>query len=99
MNLYTGVTGIKLKNILDYYNNVNFDEIQVRCKWKDIDGTDNDDLIGFCQYQNGELIPLDGDNYSLDDLYVEWRILTFGKKNSKVGLIVWEDGYLPDELF
>lgn len=98
MYLKTGENGIKLKSILDYYNNQDFDEIELRCKWKDLDGTDYDKLIGFCQYKNGELISLDGDDYSLNDLYVEWRIVTFGKKNSKVGLIVWEDGYLTDEL-
>lgn len=90
MYLYTGENGITLKSILDYYNNVDFDEIEVRCKWKDFDGIDNDELIGFCQYKNNELIPLDGDCYSLDDLYVKWH-----KEDNN--LIVWEEGYLSEE--
>lgn len=37
-------------------------------------GRDIDILHGFCKYINGELISLDGDYYSLNDVIVKYEI-------------------------
>lgn len=85
--LWTGGVGRTLKDILDELENRDFENIMVRCLWKYSDGEENDDLIGYCSYINGRLIPQDGDSYSLDDLYVKYEI------NNDM-LIVWEFGEL-----
>lgn len=66
----TGEHGITLKEILSCYDNKNFETIECRCVWYDENDEFFDELFGFCQYKNGELISLDGDSYSLDDLYI-----------------------------
>lgn len=40
-------------------------------------GPNDEDLFaGYCRYENGELIPLDKDTYSLNDKIIDW-ILTY----------------------
>lgn len=87
--LYTGQKGILLKEIIEKLGNKNYDFIEFRCRWVDENGEEQDDLFGACSYRDGVLIPLDGDSYSLDDLYTEWEE-TFS--NDKVILTVWEYG-------
>ena len=45
-------------------------------------------------YSDGELKALDGDSYSLDDLYVEWEEYI---EDECICLTVWEYGYLSDK--
>lgn len=46
-----------------------FDVIEERMFWEDEDGTKHDVLSGFCAYEDGKLISIDGDSYNLKDLY------------------------------
>lgn len=81
----TGEKGIPLKEIIERLGNKNYDLIKCRCKWKDDDGKEQDILFGVCSYANGVLTSLDGDSYSLEDLYIEW-------KECDTFLEVWEQG-------
>lgn len=98
--LYTGKKGIPLKEIIEKLGNKNYDLIECRCKWTD-DEQEHDDLFGYCSYRNGNLVPLDGDFYSLDDLYIEWEeFIDINKKYTDDGglvLTVWEHGELSNE--
>lgn len=92
--LYTGEKGIPLKEIIEKLGNKNYEFIECRCKWKDENGQDQDDFFGACSYKDGVLTPLDGDLYSLDDLYIEWEEFM---TNGKIALTVWEYGELSNE--
>ena len=92
--VYTGEKGKPLKDIIFSLGNRNYDYIECRCKWVDKDGKENDDLFGECSYKDGILNPLDGDTYSLDDLYIEYKERF---ENNKWYLAVWEAGYLSNE--
>ena len=92
--LYTGYKGFSLKWIIEKLGNKNYDFIECRCKWIDANGCERDEYFGACSYVDGSLIPLDGDSYSLDDLYVQWKESV--NINGFV-LTVWEYGYISDE--
>lgn len=92
--LYTGEKGTPLKEIIEKLGNKNYDFIECRCKWVNEYGEKQDELFGACSYKDGILTPLDGDSYSLDDLYIEWEEHT---QDECVCLTVWEYGYLSDE--
>ena len=92
--LYTGYKGFSLKWIIEKLGNKNYDFIECRCKWIDANGCERDEYFGACSYVDGSLIPLDGDSYSLDDLYIQWKESI--NKNGFV-LTVWEYGYISDE--
>ena len=92
--LYTGEKGIPLKDIIKSLGNKNNKYIECRCKYISENGQGQDYLFGACSYINGELKALDGDSYSLDDLYIEWEEST---QDANTYLTVWEDGYLSDE--
>ena len=92
--LYTGEKGVPLKDIINSLGDKNYKYIECRCKYISENGQEQDDLFGACSYINGELKALDGDSYSLDDLYIEWEEYT---QDECVCLTVWEYGYLSDE--
>lgn len=92
--LCTGGKGIPLRDIIKKFGNKNYDFIECRCKWTDGNGQEQDDLFGACSYKDGVLTPLDGDSYSLDDLYIEWEESV---ENGKLILTVWEHGELSEE--
>ena len=54
-------------------------------------------ILGICSYNNGVLTPLDGDTYSLDDLYEEWEE-SYTYDGTSLILTVWEYGYLEETL-
>jgi len=83
--IYTGEKGIPLREIIEKLGNKNYTQIICRCKYEDYYGEMHDEFFGGCRYENGELIPLDGDSYSLDDLYEEWE-------EDGEYLTVWESG-------
>lgn len=99
--LYTGEKGIPLKEIIEKLGNKNYDFIECRCKWKDENGKEIDDFFGVCSYKDGILTPLDGDSYSLDDLYIEWEeVVDTDEKytdNGGLMLTVWEYGEWSEE--
>lgn len=94
--LYTGYKGIPLKEIINNLGNKNYNIIECRCKWIDDNGQEQDNLFGYCAYIDGVLIPLDGDSYSLDDLYIEWEEVMDDEEkytdNGGLVLTVWEYG-------
>ena len=98
--LNTGYKGIALKDIIKNLGNKNYEFIECRCKWIDNNGQEQDDLFGACSYVDGILTSLDGDSYSLDDLYIEWEEFMDDKgiytDNSGLVLTVWEYGELSD---
>lgn len=98
--LNTGEKGIPLGEIIEKLGNKNYNLIICRCKWTDNKGQEQDDFFGTCYYKDGMLIPLDGDTYSLDDLYIEWEEFFDEKKEytNKKGyvLTVWEYGELSN---
>lgn len=87
--LYTGEKGIPLKEIIGKLGNKNYDFIEFRCRWVDENGEEQDDFIGACSYKDDVLTPLDGDSYSLYDLYDEWEETFY---NDQMMLTVWEYG-------
>lgn len=99
--LYTGEKGIPLKEIIKKLGNKNYDFIECRCKWVNKYGQKQDDFFGACCYKDGILTSLDGDSYSLDDLYTEWEeFVDVDEKyidNGGLVLTVWEYGELSDE--
>lgn len=99
--LYTGEKGIPLKDIIKSLGNKNYKYIVCRCKYISENGQEQDDLFGACSYINGELKALDGDSYSLDDLYIEWEesvdIEEEYTDNGSLILTVWEYGELLDK--
>lgn len=92
--LYTGEKGVPHKKIIEKIGNKNYDLIECRCKWLDKNGQEQGDFFGACSYVNGVLTPLDGDSYSLDDLYIEWEEFV---NNEKITLTIWKYGYLSDK--
>lgn len=96
MIIETGNTGISLREIIAKLGNKSYPFIECRCKWTDPDGTKYDEFWGSCSYNNEtrELIPLDHDSYSLDDLYNEWEEWQDLEEkyfdNGQICLTVWE---------
>ena len=91
MVIETGNKGIPLKKIIEKLDNKSYPYIECRCKWTQ-DGEEFNEFFGACSYDNktGILTPLDGDSYSLDDLYVEWKEELVD--DGQFYLIVWEEG-------
>lgn len=89
----TGAEGEKLIDIIRKLGNKSYEYIECRCKWADHDGNLNDDFFGCCAYnsETETLTSLDGDLYSLEDLYVDWKE---SKQDDKYILTVWEKGTL-----
>lgn len=95
MILETGTTGIPLKDIIKKLGDKSYEYIECRCKWKDGDA-ECDEFIGCCSYDNKTktLTPLDGDIYTLDELYVEWEEYI---NDGQTCLTVWEEGEITHE--
>ena len=95
MILCKGETGTPLRDIISSLGNKNYSFIRRRCKYKNTIGIICDEFLGICSYENGVLTSLDGDTYSLDDLYEEWE-----ESNTYDGtsfsLTVWEYGHLEE---
>lgn len=64
---------MRLEEVLQEYDNHDFNVIEYRTIIS-IDSDDVDELVGFCCYKNGELITLDNDTYSLDDVVVRHEL-------------------------
>lgn len=97
MIIETGTTGITLREIIKQLGNKSYPYITFRCKWTDKDGRKvYDEFWGTCSYNNKteELTPLDGDSYSLNDLYNDWKEYTLA--DGTRALIVWEYGIAED---
>ena len=97
----TGNTGKSLKDIIAEFGNKSYPFIECRCKWTDENG-DNDEFFGECAYnaETGELTSLDGDTYSLDDLYDEYEEWVDEDEefsdNGAMCLTVWEHGEIQE---
>lgn len=93
MVLETGTKGISLREIIAKLGNKTYSYIECRCKWSE-EEEQIDMFFGCCSYDNKTniLTPLDGDSYSLDDLYIEWE--EFDDDNGQICLIVWKNGEL-----
>lgn len=94
--IITGLTGTPLRNIIAETGADNC-YIECRCKWTE-NGNEYDEFFGGFKYINGELIPLDHDSYSLDDLYNEWEYHKVTMEDSDLTgvLTVWEHGEYED---
>lgn len=95
MILCAGETGTPLREIISSLGNKNYSFIRCRCKYKNTIGIMCDEFVGICSYDNGVLTPLDGDTYSLDDLYEEWEESRTYDGTSLI-LTVWEYGHLEE---
>lgn len=91
----TGFEGTPLREIIQLLGNKDYPYVEFRCKWED-NGEKFDEFFGACAYTVGSLVPLDGDTYSLDDLYAEWEewvdIEEMVSDNGALCLTVWESG-------
>ena len=89
----TGKTGIPLRKIIEKLGNKSYPYIECRCKWIEND-IEHDEFWGTCSYDNktGILTSLDGDSYSLEDLYFEWKEWLDITDNKISCLTVWEKG-------
>ncbi len=90
--IYICGCGSKLIDIIRQFGNKSYDFVEFRCKYKDSNGKIWDDFFGACSYdgKTGKLTPLDGDCYSLDDIFNMWEESTDNDGNPV--LTVWEDG-------
>lgn len=101
--IYMNETGIPLKDIIDKLGNKSYDYINCRCKYTERDGTIEDMFTGCCSYdsETKTLSSLDGDIYSLDDLYDEWEEWVASKNEHFDGgeqcLTLWTLGVLSDK--
>lgn len=96
MIVETGNKGMPLREIIRLLGNKSYSFIECRCKWHD-GKTDYDEFFGACKYEDGILTPLDGDTYSLDYVYSEWKE-DIDTNTGKASLILWEYGEaLPNE--
>ena len=96
--LFKGETGKPLKEIIKDLGNKSYPYISCRCKWTDKDGK-HDEYWGACSYNNETkmLSSLDGDSYSLDDLYNEWEEWADEEiYNGEICLTVWEYGRVEE---
>ena len=95
--LHTGIKGIPLWKIIKNLGNKSYVRILWRCKWTD-KGKDFDELFGICSYdsQTRKLMPLDGDIYSLEDMYVSWE--EWKDEKGRDCLTVWEYGIVTDSF-
>ena len=91
--------GIKtLAEIIEQFGNKSYPYIECRCKWTGKDGIEHDDFWGACSYDNvtKKLTPLDGDSYSLGDVYDEWEewqdLDEAYFDGGQILLTVWEHG-------
>jgi hypothetical protein len=91
MIIETGNEGIPLKEIIEKLGNKSYSFIEFRCEWVQ-DGEEFDEFFGACSYDNktGILTPLDGDSYSLNDLYIDWEEELVN--DGQFYLTVWEKG-------
>ena len=89
-----GGVGTSLKKIIEELGNKNYKYICCRVKWTEKD-VKYDEFFGACSYIDGKLIPLDGDTYSLEDLYVEWE--EDKDEDDNIYLTVWEQGYVTED--
>lgn len=99
MYLITGEYGTPLKDILKIFGNANIPIIECRTYYEDKDDPcgKRDDLFGFCEYKDGKLLSLDGDTYSLEDLYTKWElVVNYDKEDYVDRLIVWQIGRLTN---
>jgi len=89
-------SGKPLRKIIEELGNKSYSYIEMRCKWKDKD-EEYDEFWGCCYYDNTlkKLFPLDGDSYSLDDLYDEWKEYDTDLYENPC-LTVWEYGRVED---
>lgn len=71
----TKETGMLLSEIIEKLGNKSYPYIEFRCKWTFKDGTKSDMFFGSCSYDNKtkKLTSLDGDSYSLNNIYYEWE--------------------------
>lgn len=90
--LYVGESGTPLKEIIKSLGNKSYPYIYERCKWIDETGEEQDEYFGVCAYnaETEELIPLDGDSYSLNDLFESWEEDV--DIDGDLRLTVWEKG-------
>ena len=84
-------SGQTLKQIIKSLGNKNYARIEFKSKYRQ-NGKMFDTFFGACSYENGELIPLDGDTYSLEDRYDEYK--EYKNKFGQICLTVWE--YIPE---
>jgi len=96
--LFKGETGKPLREIIKKLGNKSYSYIECRYKWTDQDG-EHDDFWGCCSYNNETkmLSPLDGDFYSLDDLYNEWEEWADEEiYNGEICLTIWGYGRVEE---
>lgn len=80
---------MKLIDIIKENGNKDIPYIEYR-DMIEVDGKEVDVFVGMCEYKDGELISLDGDNYSLESEigYHEWYEEN-GKRCLKVYISKW----------
>lgn len=96
MYLYTGGKGKSLREIIEELGNKSYNTIECRCLYS-FNGQEQDEFFGACSYNNETktLKALDGDTYSLDDLYIKWEESLDCENN--IRLTVWEYGEYSNE--
>lgn len=96
MYLNTGEKGKSLREIIEELGNKSYNTIECRCLYM-LNGQEQDDFFGDCSYdaETKTLKSLDGDSYSLDDLYIKWKESLDCENNNR--LIVWEYGEYSNE--
>ena len=93
MTIETGNIGKPLKDIIAKLGNKSYPYIECRCRWVH-NGEKYDEFCGVCAYDNEtkELKSLDGDSYSLEDLYEEYK--EWVNTNGQLCLTIWECGVI-----
>lgn len=73
-----------LREILNGTNNIN-----IMYRTNSPIPEEEDMLFGYCKYENGKLISIDGDSYSLDDMISKYEFVESDEHKNSIDLIVW----------
>ena len=81
--------GYFMKSIMRIKDIVNYiDENDITIEYRTYTPDGYDILTGYCRWNGMQLIPLDGDTYSLNDEIIKYKI-SIGR-NDKILLTIWQ---------
>lgn len=81
-----------IKQVEDSLQNMPYSKINIAYRQYVPEIVEKDVFIGACDYENGELISLDGDNYSLEDEISDWNVSYYNSREGVLEVVVYLNG-------
>lgn len=78
-----------IKTLIEVLNERNLENTDIMYRTNSPVEAEEDMLMGYCRYENGNLISLDGDSYCLDDEIVKYEMSK--DDNGNEYLVVWTE--------